>query len=407
MKLSRRLLLQGSAAAGAALGLKTAAGGGDLIGDASAQTADKAAVLIIFLTGGYNSLFSSADSFLTGNRFGVTSTNMRRIGTSNLYIDSSTLGTMPAPALTGMASVGIAHGISSHDPARVADFSNGSRSYPLMLASAIGGTAAIKAAVVGSQMPFGPAPAENGTSLQVINDMRATINALQGGTADPAIPNRAIARSGIQTAQTMAGPQFNANPNSLKMLKDGYSASVASLGTTTPGFDFNAMAQAYGIQPTDTTVGTAFTKQMLAAELMITAGTNVVVAMNGGWDSHGDTSGNAMRAKMSGTILPGLNRFLARMLPAAGRNVNVVIYGDFARSLPGSDHARGVTATVIGKRVNPGNTGRVTTGTNNNSGPNLPAGTPSTPGMYSLLATLTRAATNPFGANPHGGLVKP
>jgi hypothetical protein len=31
----------------------------------------------------------------------------------------------------------------------------------------------------------------------------------------------------------------------------------------------------------------------------------------------------------------------------------------------------------------------------------LPSGTPSVPGFWSYLATVAKASSNPFGANPH------
>lgn len=405
-KLSRRHLLQGTAALGGAMGLG-GAGSGSLIGEANAQTADVPAVLLVFLEGGYNALFSSADSFRGTGTFGVTGTNIMQIGSTPLFIDKATYGTnLPTAALSKIACVGINHGISSHDPARNANFNNGSRSYPLMLAAAMGGNAAIRCAVVGSKVPYGPAPAEGGVSLQVITDMKSTINTLSGGTTDPTVPNRAIAASALTADQNMGGPQFAANPNSLAMLKSGYAAGITAMQQNQTGFNYSTLASAYGVSATDTAIGTNFTKQMLAAELMITAGARVVIAINGGWDTHGDTTGNTVRNKMNTSILPGLKTFVSRMLAATGRNVTVAIYGDFARSLPGSDHARGISGTIIGKRVKPGTTGKMSVPTAS-SGPSLASGSPAVPGFYSLLATLSGVSSNPFGTNPHGLLVGP
>src|SRR5262245_1809694 len=118
-KLSRRNLLKGAAAVGGA------AAGSGLVGPfankAFAQTADMPAVLISFLRGGYNALFGSADSFAPAGSFGVTATNTRALG-NGLVVDAPTFGTLPAAALTNMATIGINHGLSSHDPARLADW---------------------------------------------------------------------------------------------------------------------------------------------------------------------------------------------------------------------------------------------------------------------------------------------
>jgi hypothetical protein len=96
-----------------------------------------------------------------------------------------------------------------------------------------------------------------------------------------------------------------------------------------------------------------------------------------------------------------LRPFVSRMVNAPGRNVVVAIIGDFARSLPGSDHASALSATVIGKYVRTGTTGRMSDRVQ------LPQGTPSFAGFWAYLARLLNVATQPFGANPHTGLVLP
>src|SRR5439155_24984891 len=121
---------------------------------------------------------------------------------------------------------------------------------------------------------------------------------------------------------------------------------------------------------------------------------NVVIAQDGGWDTHGDTDGMSVRNMMNTRILPPLNTFMSRMLEAQGRAVHVVIFGDFARSLPGSDHQGNLTATVIGKNVKIGTTGKV------DSSVGLAAGTPSTDGLWGYLAAVTKAGSM-FGGNPH------
>src|SRR5438270_868444 len=101
---------------------------------------------------------------------------------------------------------------------------------------------------------------------------------------------------------------------------------------------------------------------MLAAELMVRAGSNVVMAVsNAGWDTHGDSSGSVVRGKMSSLILPGLKTFTSRVVNDPTVNVTVAIYGDFARSLPGSDHAKLVSATAWGPKVKQGVSGKLTT----------------------------------------------
>jgi hypothetical protein len=69
--------------------------------------------------------------------------------------------------------------------------------------------------------------------------------------------------------------------------------------------------------------------------------------------------------------------------------------GDFARSLPGSNHQPNLSATVIGKYVQRGTTGRV------DADVGLPPGTPGSLGLWSYLAAAGKVSTSPFGANPH------
>jgi hypothetical protein len=97
--------------------------------------------------------------------------------------------------------------------------------------------------------------------------------------------------------------------------------------------------------------------------------------------------------------MPGLRLFLTRMMADPTKNVVTVIMGDFSRSLPGSDHQPNLTATVFGKYVKPGTTGRVAA----NVG--LPAGTPAVPGLYAYLAALLKVPGTPFGANPHTSII--
>src|SRR6185436_4511508 len=96
-------------------------------------------------------------------------------------------------ALAHMATIGVRHGISSHDAARQADFTDGRVNRGVTLAAAMGGNASIKAAVVGSRMPDGVGGTVNGVSLQRITDMGSTIQALGAGPVDPKVPERAAA----------------------------------------------------------------------------------------------------------------------------------------------------------------------------------------------------------------------
>jgi hypothetical protein len=243
-------------------------------------------------------------------------------------------------------------------------------------------------------MPAGPGPAEGDVTYQTISDMSTTIAALSG-SPDPTIPARDIGAAGILSAQAMSSRQLIPNSKSLLTLNDGYNASVAVLKKPVVPFNFNDLATAYGLQAGQTSVSD-FPSQMAAAELMITAGANIAIVQDGsGWDSHGDQDGSAVRQMMTQNILPSLNIFLNRMLAADGRNVVVLILGDFARSLPGSDHQPNLSTTVMGKYVKVGTTGRV------DANVGLPDGSPAVKQLWAYLGAVLKLDSAPFGANPH------
>src|SRR5581483_8772101 len=219
--------------AGAVAGLAAASkltGTGLLTSMAHAQqvTPEKNAVLVIFLNGGYNSVFCSADSYLGAGTFGVTGSNMVKMLGNGLAVDAPTFGTLPQYALDHMATVGIRHGITSHDAAQAADFGDGDRSYALELAAAMGGDAAIKAVQAGTRGTPGPRAAEMGVTLQTITDMKATIAAL-GGANDSTIPDRTIAANGLVASQTMSARLAKTSPVMLTDLGNGYSAGIDTL----------------------------------------------------------------------------------------------------------------------------------------------------------------------------------
>lgn len=389
---SRRGFLLGAAAAAGTMALPKFGRHGFRANEAHAQATEKPTLLIIMLRGGYNSIFSSADSFQAKGNFGVTAANIQNLG-NGLMVDKPTYGTMPALALSHMAAIGVRHGVSDHPTARTAQFHMGAQSYPVLLAGALGGDAAIKAAVVGAETLDGTHPAAGGVSLQRIADLGSTIAALGGGT-DPNIPDRVIAARGLASAKSMSAGRLSASPSSLVTMTDGYDSAIDTLNKPVQTFNYGALTTAYGVAATATAVNN-FKMKMVAAELMVLAGANVVVAVDNGWDTHGDNNGAEVRRQMNADILPGLNVFLGRTLAMTGRNVVTLITGDFARSLPGSNHQPNLTSTVIGKYVKVGTTGK----TDDDAA--LKAGTPSYPGLWAYLTQVLKVGSSPFGANPH------
>ena len=83
---SRRSMMKGAAGLAGLAAMSRVA-------PAFAQSApgDKTTLLVIFLEGGYNSLFASADSFLGSGDFGTSAGTVKQLG-NGLAIDASTFG---------------------------------------------------------------------------------------------------------------------------------------------------------------------------------------------------------------------------------------------------------------------------------------------------------------------------
>jgi hypothetical protein len=388
MSFSRRGFLKGLAAVtGAAVGARVVPG---FVGNAFAAT-EPTTVVMLHLVGGYNSIFCSADSLV--GRFGVAAGNFTVLG-NGLAVDNTFANGLSAFAKSHMAAIGVRHGISSHPAARRALWSNGANNAALQLASAIGGTASIKAAVVGGDLiAEAPRTAVNGVSFQSIRDMKSTIDAMGGGVANPRIPDRTVALSGLSNAEKMSQLHLAKSPESLSSLREGYAAAVETLKQPVKTFNFADLSTAYTLN--NSTAVNTFKSKMAAAELMSLAGANVVSVFDGGWDTHGDRTGTTVRNKMTSYVVPAINTFVNRMVADPNRNVVLCIMGDFARSLPGSDHQPNLSVTVIGKFVKQGTTGKV------DANVRLPTSAPGINGLWAYLAAVTKTPGNMFGANPH------
>jgi hypothetical protein len=393
---SRRSLFRGAAGIAGGYAASRMLGQGVLPTAFGQTAAEKPALVVVGLWGGYNALFSTPISFLGQNNFGVTQSNMKALP-NNLYVDASTLGTLSPYALNHMATIGVDHNQTAHPNAQRANWSNGgTRSYPLMLASAMGGDYAQKCVVLGTRVPAGP-KLDAGVSMQVVTDLGATIAGLGGAVGNST--DRSVAASGLDLARTASADALAANPISLSSVNEGYKAGVEMLSKPAQQFDYTSLANAYGLAPNATAI-TDVKSQMAGAELMIRAGSNVAIVYDGpgqvGWDSHGDKDGSRARNTFKARILPSLTTFVNRMLELPNRNVVIALFGDFARDLPGSDHANSLAATVIGKYVKNGSTGRVTA----NVGP--PNNCPGMMAYWAHVSDALKVPTNPFGTNPHG-----
>lgn len=393
---SRRWFLQ-AASIGTGLVVGTRLAGTSLLGRAAAATPEPTSIVTIWLDGGLNAIFTGADAF-SGTAFGVTANNVTAMGA--VIVDNAVGNAIPAAIRGQVASVGIRHGISDHGNAQRSMFASAGKSAPLVLANAIGGNAAIKAAVVGgSTLPGGGNPAPvGGVSLQPVNDMKATIEAVAGAAPAANTVDREGAAKGMIAAQAMSKNATAKNATSLASVNQGLDSSIATLQKPVQPFNVQEFNTAYRLN------GTAvnnFAAKMAAAELMVRSGTGYVAAIDGGWDSHGDAQGTSVRNMFTQRIATPLQTFLTRVVAggAGDRNVIVALIGDFSRSLPGSDHQANLSALVIGKKFKNATTGKT------DARVSLPAGTPSIDGFWSLLAAAAKVDTNPFGANPHTTLL--
>jgi hypothetical protein len=394
---SRRGFLKGlGIGAGAVVGTRLA--GSSLFGTAQAATAEPTAVVVLYMNGGFNAIFTGADAF-TNTAFGVTAGNVTAIG-NGLVIDSVLGNAIPQALRAKTAAIGIRHGISDHGNAQRSNFMSGNNSAALMIADAIGGTGAIKAAVVGGNaLPNGVRPTPIGTtSLQSITDMKATIDAIAGATPAANTADRGGALKGVTGAQAASKPTIEKHKVMLSSVDQGYSSVIATLAKPIQPFDQAAFNTAYTLN--NATNVNNIKARMAAAELMVRAGANFVIAEDGGWDTHGDTNGNNVRNMMGTRIVPAITPFMNFMMTSAvERNVTLVLMGDFNRSLPGSDHQANLTALIIGKNVKNATTAK----TNANVG--LAATSPAIPGLWQALGAISKIDVNPFGANPHPTVV--
>jgi hypothetical protein len=400
MPLSRRQLVLG-------------AGGLALAGRAQAQTAERPAIVLVYFDGGYNAFFSAADGYVSRGLYGCTTANVRALG-NDVVVDASTIGALPDPLLQRMATVGVNHRASGHDFALQYAWFDRGRSVPLMLADALGGTAPFRCVHFG-QAPARGAPhrAYNGVAMTAVPDLSAAIALVSNDVQGPSRPQMAKA---LEASLAYGGTRYQHSPTSLRKEWEGTHSLIRALQQPVPpGIDWPEIATAYGINPMDTSA-LSFTAHLAGAELMLRAGADVVCVTSGhvkvgaetkSWDTHGDGTGELARTMMRTAILPSLTTFLQRTLAMQGRNVITLLWGDFARiggnTPSASEHANGVSATVFGKSVRPGTTGRFEAGQNALYA--LPTGTPGYPGLWAYLTALAGVGTTPWGANPHTRLI--
>jgi hypothetical protein len=412
MNLSRRALMKAMAASSGALIGQRLLPGALPVAHAAAEPAH---LVFVYLPGGFNAALGGvAAPFVTGNKFGITSTNIVTVG-SGLTTDKATMGSLPQFALDHWHAVGARHGVSSHTTpdnnqggGERAVTRKGNTSYLTKLAAAMGGDASLKAVHLGDYPAYRTQPAAGAVSLQRVTDLGSAIKALGASAPDPGAPDRTIMADGLATAKLLSSAQLGQNPESLLSAAEAYDASMATLRKA-PGkpVTIGEINTAYALK--GATVVSGFASQLAGAELMIrAAGSNVISVFDGGfvgWDFHQVTSaGVSQNMIFSRNRLLGegsyddrmapLRTFMTRMLNLPDRNVVVAITGDFVR-VPNGDHGDGVMTAVFGKYVKQGLSFPCDAKATFNA---------KTPGMdahWAAIAAALKVSGNPFGANPY------
>ena len=369
---------------------------------AQAAPGDKPALVVVYLRGGYNAIFGAANAYASNGAFGTAGNTRLDLG-NGLVVDRETFGRFSDFGKANMASVGIQHGSNNHGNAVRLVMQDGGVYYAHALAAAMGGDGVIKYAGVNARGAHfnGNSAAINGVSPETIRDFENTAATLVGDKDPASILRARIQRVGVGKAGEISRDQLAMNASSLISAGNGYQTGVNILRRQAMAepLDVNAIRQAYGVR--DNNINSNMANQMAAAEMMVRAGTNVVVTSQGGWDTHGDTNGDRVRRQMNNNM-PALSTFVDRMINSQGRNVVLAIVGDFNRTIGNSGHGRGLVATVIGNGVQQGTTANLS-----NNSP-LASVTPGPAGFWGYLGELLGASSDFMGKypNPHKSIIK-
>lgn len=419
---SRRSLLKGVlGTAGLAAGSRLAPfGAGSFVREARAagNPAGRSAVVVVWMPGGYSSIFGSPDALVGRPWPALKASDIVDIGSgASAFSVHKLIADLPF-AKTNMASVGVGRIPADHGAASTYMWANGNANYALRLAAEMGGDASIKAAAMGNYIPGESSRApQGGVSLEIVKDMNETLKALgaSGGAVNTKAPARDVSAKLLERSRLMSGRDITMNPASLAAYDGAYKTMSETFVKPTPKLpSFAEIAAPYeALFKKGGKIGAKVEhlySKFVGAELMLRSGTNFVLISDGEdeknfrYDLHEQDGtrdidwivGNDYQSTYRDSqMIKALGVFLDRVFTAPGlsdMNVTVAFMGEFSRTVPDSGHNSNVTATVFGSRVKPGTTGRC------NAQNDLPASTPSADAFWGYLADLSGVTSKPFGA---------
>ena len=272
-----------------------------------------------------------------------------------------------------------------------------------MLANAIGGSGAIKAAVVGGRHAPERRSAPhrcNGVSLQPITDMQATIEAIAGAQNAPNLADRRAWRRASWPRRRCRRPPSTKTPGLARLRRSGphrrrsrrcrsrCSRSTRPSSITAYGLNGDEREQ---LQRAD---GGGRAHGALGRR---TSSSRRTV----GWDTHGDSNGNNVRNMMTQRIAPGLQH-----VPHAHgrrRHRGAQRHRRHLRRLPPQPSRLGSPGEPRGARHRQDAQERDDRqdGQPRRSRRRTPR---AIPGLWQLLSAASKVDTTPFGANPHAVL---
>jgi hypothetical protein len=363
------------------------------------STAQKHALVVVFLEGGPSPFLF--DTTNLNGVLGVAAGNTTDLG-NGLKIDKGVADTLSAYAKTKVAAVGVDSKTAAHSVGRGIHFGYKTTQNPmLVLASAMGGNAAIKCARIGNidfDKAMEPRTPVGGVALESIEDLQS-LKSVLGGSGASGGADRLIAASALARSNVLSSSAFAKSPRSLARLSEGTGGAIETLKKPVVSFDYAQAAQAYGVNAATSSIA-GLPAQLLAAEMLVRSGTNVVRVADPGWDNHPDKSGNGTRNEWNSRIKPALSTFLTRMLENPDVNVTVAVFGEFTREAD-SSHNNINGALVIGDRVKRGSTCRFTKDVK------FATGAPGINGLWAYLATLVNtppSTISALGGNPHAAI---